>query len=59
MTGNVLLNGKKRRLDYGGVVCIHEWFFLEYQIQTKYFPIILHQLLHSLIDSKYETAPLK
>ena len=25
MTGNVLLNGKKTRLDYGGVVSIHEY----------------------------------
>jgi len=25
MSGNVFLNGKKRRLDYGGVVSIHLW----------------------------------
>jgi hypothetical protein len=29
MTGNVLLNGKKRRLDYGGVVRFYFLVFIK------------------------------
>lgn len=35
MTGNVLLNGKKRRLDYGGVVSIHEYICSSMDFKSK------------------------